>query len=192
MVSSSVVIVNLYNRIFCYSIGRLATQIWMSLLVIFTIFVISFISCVLSAPFFFFLTHSHTGRLSTALHPATMCKCASSWWNLVLQCLLWLTVTCRLQLINVKRWRRATASALSSSMVSESCFMLNVMHTVSLHFHVVASLFFVWQGALLVFYWYIDIFKLHTSKYYMHHLSKRYNTYTKSKTVLMGSWSVIF
>lgn len=73
-----------------------------------------------------FLSHplSNTGHLFTVLHPATMCKCASSWWSLAQQCLLWLTATCKQQLINVKRWRRAIPSAHSSSMVSESYIII--------------------------------------------------------------------
>lgn len=58
------------------------------------------------------------GPLCTVQHPATTCRCASSWWSRGLRSLPWPTATCRRLRTSARRWRRATHSAPSSCMVS--------------------------------------------------------------------------
>lgn len=62
-----------------------------------------------------------TGPHCIVLPPATMSKCVSSWWSREQLCLRWPTVTCRRLQTSVKRWRKATLSAPSSSMVCSQC-----------------------------------------------------------------------
>lgn len=57
------------------------------------------------------------GLRCTAPPPAITCRCASSWWSLERPCSPPRTATCRQPQTSVRRWRRATPSAPSSSMV---------------------------------------------------------------------------
>ena len=60
---------------------------------------------------------SCTGPRCIALPLVTTSRCASFWWSQGLLCLPWPTVTCRRPRISAKKWRKATPSALSFSMV---------------------------------------------------------------------------
>lgn len=64
-----------------------------------------------------------TGLRCTVLPPVITCRCVSSSWNPAQPCLPPRTATCRRLQISVRRWRRATPSARSSSMV---CMLISL------------------------------------------------------------------
>lgn len=76
----------------------------------------------LNEPFkpFFLPLSSSPGLPSTALPPVTMFRSVSSWWSRERRCSPPLTATCRQLPTNVKRWKTATPSAPSSSMVRQN------------------------------------------------------------------------